>query len=135
MMTLRRLLPTLAVLFVFGASQAAMAGPSIVAGDGPTDLATQTKVKITGSGFEAGQEVNLVVNYPDGTMDDIGWALDPAPKADASGNWTTTFDGKRHISKKLIKAGKYKLEARDLGYNKICSTTMEFTGAPQKKKK
>lgn len=135
MTTLRRLLLILAVLFVFGASQAALAGPSIVAGDGPVDLATQTTVTITGNGFQAGQEVNLVLHFPDGTKNDLGWALDPAPKADDRGTWKTTFDGARYIKKKLIKAGEYMLDAVDSEYSTICSSAIVFTGEPKKKKK
>lgn len=134
--TIKRLFSVCTALLILGTVQLAFAGPSMTVKKNPVDLAKQTKVKIKGTGFQAGQDVNLVLYFPDGTKNDVGWALKPAPKADQSGNWETTFNGKRYISKKLIKAGDYKMEAMDADYNKLCSTTIQFTGkAPKKKKK
>ena len=133
--TIRRLFAVCSALLILGTVQLAFAAPSLKVDNSPVDLAKQTKVKIAGTGFQAGQDVNLILYFPDGTKNDVGWALDPAPKADQSGKWKTTLDGKRYIQKKLIKAGDYKLEAMDADYNKLCSTTIQFTGKASKKKK
>lgn len=132
---IQRLCSVFTALLILGTVQLAYAAPSMRIDNAPVDLATQKKVDITGTGFQAGQKVNLVLYFPDGTKNDVGWALDPEPQADSSGTWKTTLNGKRYIKKKLIKAGSYKLEAMTPEYKSICSTMVEFTGKPPKKKK
>ena len=47
----------------------------------------ESDVKLKGTGFTPGQEVMILIADVDGVQTDIGWALDPEPKADAGGAW------------------------------------------------
>lgn len=44
----------------------------------------------------------------DGVQSDIGYAVTPAPVADAKGNWTTTWSYGRFVKKKLVAEGDYR---------------------------
>jgi hypothetical protein len=68
-------------------------------------------VVIMGTGFKPGLEVRILFVSPDGLQSDIGYALKPAPKADKSGSWATTWNAGRYVARKLVnpKGGGYKI--------------------------
>ena len=105
-------------------------GPKpIVQAAEPIKMDKKAKVAINGSGFKPGQEVYLVFTDKNGIESDIGYALKPAPKADAEGKWTTTWSCGRFIARKLVKAGDYKLIVTDTEYNPLTETTVTFVQA------
>lgn len=95
----------------------------------------QTEVKLKGTGFEPGATVMILFVDDEGVTQDVGWALEPEPKADAKGEWATTFDAKRYMEKKLIKAGEYNIAVADADYNELDAKTVKFVGKLPKKKK
>jgi hypothetical protein len=95
----------------------------------------ETDVKLKGTGFTPGQEIMVLITDVDGIRTDVGWALDPEPKADASGAWETTWDASRFVSKKLITAGDYSITVTDADYNEIDTQPIKITGKLPKKKK
>ena len=97
----------------------------------PVKMSKKAKVGINGSGFKPGQEVYLVFTDKNGIESDIGYALKPAPKADAEGKWSTTWSCGRFIARKLVKAGDYKLTVTDTEYNPLTETTVTFVPAPK----
>lgn len=100
------------------------------------DLANkETDVKLKGTGFAPNQEIMVLITDVDGIRTDVGWALDPEPKADAAGAWATTWDSKRFVDRKLVKEGKFTITVTDADYNEIDSQPVEFKGKLPKKKK
>lgn len=95
----------------------------------------ETDVKLKGTGFTPGQEIMILITDDNGIRTDVGWALDPEPKADANGAWETTWDAKRFVQKKLVKAGKYTITVTDADYNDIDAQQVEIIGKLPKKKK
>jgi len=95
----------------------------------------ETDVKLKGTGFTPGQEIMVLIADVDGIRTDVGWALDPEPKADANGMWETTWDAKRFVDRKLVKAGEYLITVTDADYNEIDAKPVQFTGQLPKKKK
>jgi hypothetical protein len=91
-------------------------------------MSKKATTTIKGQGFKPGQEVNLLFTAKDGIESDIGYALKPAPKADESGNWSTTWKCGRFISKKLVLEGKsYKIAVTDAEYNPLAHTFVSFS--------
>ena len=99
------------------------------------DMAKETKVKLKGAGFKPGDSVMILFYDENGVPLDVGWALKPEPKADANGDWETTWNAKRYMQKKMIKAGEYTLAVTDADYNQIDSQKVKFVGKLPKKKK
>ena len=100
------------------------------------DLANkETDVKLKGTGFTPDQEVMVLYTDGDGIRTDVGWALDPAPKADANGAWEATWDAKRFVQKKMIKEGEYMITVTDADYNEIDSKMVKLVGKLPKKEK
>ena len=95
----------------------------------------ETDVKLKGTGFTPDQEIMVLITDDDGVRTDVNWSCDPEPKADANGAWETTWDAKRFVDRKLIKAGKYTITVTDADYNEIDAQPVEFTGKLPKKKK
>ena len=94
----------------------------------PVKMSKKATTTIKGQGFKPGQEVNLLFTAKDGIESDIGYALEPAPKADDSGNWSTTWKCGRFIAKKLVLEGKsYKIAVTDGDYNPIAHTFVSFS--------
>ena len=123
------------VLGMIGFHGTVFAGGSLILVTPEVDLAKETKVKLKGTGFEPGQALVILFTDQNGVPLDIGWALKPEPKADASGEWATTWNAKRYIQKKMIKAGEYTLSVTDADYNELDSKTIKFVGKFKKKKK
>ena len=95
----------------------------------------ESDIKLKGTGFTPDQEVMILFTDANGIRTDVGWAVDPQPKADANGAWETTWDAKRFMQKKLIKEGEYTISVTDAEYNDIDSQAIQFTGKYPKKKK
>jgi hypothetical protein len=94
---------------------------------GPVKMDKKAKVTINGKGFRPGQEVIILLTDKNGVKTDIGYALKPAPKADDSGVWTTTWSCGRFISKKLVKKGEHRLTVTDSDYNPLAHGTVSFS--------
>ena len=94
----------------------------------------QTKVKLKGTGFKPDAAVMVLFYDENGVPLDVGWALKPEPKADANGAWATTWNAKRSMQKKMIKAGEYTIAVTDADYNEIDSKMVKFVGKLPKKK-
>lgn len=94
--------------------------------EGKARLDPKGTVGIRGTHFPPQKEVALLFTTADGVQSDIGYALDPAPKAGKNGMWTTTWSYGRFVKKKLVKDGTYRLTAVDEDYNVICETMVAF---------
>ena len=125
----------LAMIGFFGTGLASAGGPTLTLSATEVDLAKETNVKLSGTGFKPGAAVMILFTDENDVPLDIGWALDPEPKADANGEWATTWDAKRYIQKKMIKAGEYTIAVTDDDYNELDSKNIKFVGKYQKKKK
>ena len=110
-------------------------GPVVSMGTPLVKMSKNSKAVIMGTGFKPGQEVNVLFVSPDGLQSDIGYALKPAPKADKTGSWTSTWSAGRYVGRKLIKGGAYKMVVTDEEYNPIGHTAVYFAKPPKKKKK
>ena len=123
----------LAMAFVFTGSsflvpdkiQADEATPSVEVA-GPVKMSKKAKVTVRGTGFKPGMEVNILLTDKNGIPSDVGYALKPAPKADESGNWSTTWSCGRFIDRKLVKAGSHKITVTDPEYNPLAHTSVSF---------
>lgn len=134
-----------AVLFVVGVigfsgshsiCLAGDAGPIVALGTPLVKADKKASVVIMGSGFKPGEEVSILVTDASGLQTDIGYGLKPAPKADATGTWGTTWkDAGRFISKKIIGAGPCKITVTDAEYNPVAHTVVFFQKEEKKEKK
>ena len=94
----------------------------------PVKMSKKATTTIKGQGFKPGQEGNLLFTAKDGIESDIGYALEPAPKADESGTWSTTWKCGRFIARKLVLEGKsYKIAVTDAEYNPLAHTFVSFS--------
>ena len=102
--------------------------PSTVEVAGPIKMDKKAKVTIKGKGFKPGEELNILLTDKNGIQSDIGYALKPAPEADETGAWSTTWSCGRYIAKKLVKEGEsYKITVTDVDYNPLAHTFVSFT--------
>ena len=133
----RLIVSAMALFFVaglIGVCSAADLGPVVTAGTPVVKMAKKAPIIIMGTGFKPGDQVNILFIDNDGLQSDVGYALEPEPKADKSGSWITTFDAGEYVSKKLVnpKGGAYKIIAADAEYNPVAQTVVFFQ--PEKKK-
>ncbi|MDP2644253.1 MAG: hypothetical protein Q8P24_04890 [Desulfobacterales bacterium] len=122
------------------ASHAEEASPKVVIGTPVVQMSKTSKVIILGSGFKPGQEVRLLFTTDDGLQSDIGYALNPEPKANENGVWATTWEAGRYVGQKLVKQGAYVITATDADYKIIDQAPVSFAqsggdDAAKKKKK
>ena len=112
-------------------------GPIISIGTPLVKMSKKSEVVIMGTGFKPGQEISVLFVGPDGLQSDIGYALKPAPKADKTGSWITTWSAGRYVDRKLIdpKGGAYKIVVTDGEYNPIAHSAVLFQPEKKKKKK
>ena len=110
-------------------------GPVLALGTPLVKADKKAKVIIMGSGFKPGVELSILVTDANGLQTDIGYALKPAPKADATGTWATTWNAGRFVSKKIIPAGPCKITVTDAEYNPVAHTVVFFQKAAKKDKK
>ena len=111
------------------------AGPVLALGTPLVKVSKKAKVIIMGSGFKPGVELSILVTDANGLETDIGYALKPAPKADATGTWATTWNAGRFVSKKIVSAGPCKITVTDANYNPVAHTVVFFQKAAKKAKK
>jgi len=93
---------------------------------GPAKLDKKGTVEISGSGFEPGSEIVLLFNSTDGIMSDLSGSVKPAPVADATGAWKTTWAYGRLVKKKIVKEGSYTINVANQDYEKLANTTVNF---------
>ncbi|MBC7359740.1 MAG: hypothetical protein H5U10_14510 [Desulfacinum sp.] len=122
---MKRIVFVLLALVVGVAAQAA-AEPAFQADPAQVVLDKKAEVHLKGTGFPAGLEVAILLVSHDGVTSDIGFALEPEPKADEAGDWAVVWKCGRFVSKKLVKAGTYTLKAADPDYNVLAETTVTF---------
>lgn len=107
--------------------KAKMEKPSIsVSTAGPFTLDKKGKLDFSGKGFAPGTDIVLIFNSSDGIKSDLSDALKPAPKADATGAWATTWSYGRMVKKKIIKAGSYTVDIVNEDYDKLSSVVVSF---------
>ena len=70
----------------------------------------------------------IIFRDVNGVLTNIGYALKPKPKADADRSWKTTWNAKRFIEKKLVKAGDYEVSVTDTEFNELASGNIKFVG-------
>ena len=94
---------------------------------GPIKMDRKATASISGKDFKPGQEINILLTANDGMQSDIGYALEPTPKADESGVWSTTWKCGDFVRRKMVKADiSYKITATDGEYNAITHTSVTF---------
>ncbi|MEW6671907.1 MAG: hypothetical protein AB1427_09385 [Thermodesulfobacteriota bacterium] len=109
--------------------------PVVVAATPNVAMDKKTEVILMGTGFEPGKEIVFLITDVDGVLTDIGSELEPEPKADETGTWSTTWNAGRYISKKLIKKGAYTIQVTDTDYNPLAVTPVNFFEKPKKEEK
>ena len=118
-----------------GISSVCLAGdvaPVLALGTPLVKADKKASVVIMGSGFKPGEELAVLVTDENGLQTDIGYALKPVPKADATGTWATTWNAGRFVSKKIIGAGPCKITVTDADYNPIAHSVVFFQKAEKK---
>ena len=100
--------------------------PLITAATPMVKLDKKSKAIIMGTGFKPGQEPRMLIITPDGMETDIAGYMKPAPKADATGTWASTWSLSYYVRKKLVTAGACKITATDYHYNPIAHTVIFF---------
>lgn len=93
---------------------------------GPFTLDKKGKLDFGGNGFTPGTDIVLIFNSSDGVKSDLSDALKPAPKADATGAWATTWSYGRMVKKKIIKEGSYTIDIVNEDYDKLSSVIVTF---------
>jgi hypothetical protein len=121
-----RIIATLAAAAALaGAAASAQAAELSLAG--PAAMDKEGAIEITGAGFPAEAPVTLLFTTADGVESDITYALDPAPVADAEGNFATTWAYGRFVAKKLVAPGRFALMATDDSFAPLGETEVVFT--------
>ena len=113
-----------------GAALACLSTASFAASLTVGGTATMDKkgtIEISGSGFPASAPVTLIFATADGVESDISYALEPAPVADADGNFATTWSYGRFVKKKLVAPGEFGLMATDDEFNALTETKVTFS--------
>ena len=112
-----------------GAKKGAQGTPTVMVA-GPVDMKLKKKATttISGKGFKPGQEIFILFTAKDGMQSDIGYGLKPAPKADSSGAWTTTWAVGDFIARKMVKGGEtYPVRITDSDYNTLTEASVTFS--------
>lgn len=107
-------------------------GPVLALGTPLVKYEKKVSVVIMGSGFKPGEELSMLIVDDSGLQTDIGYALKPIPKADATGTWATTWNAGDFVSKKVFKPGPCKITVTDADYNPIAHTVVFFQKAEKK---
>ena len=105
---------------------AAEMGPTLAMGTPMVKMSKKSEVVIMGTGFKPGQELVVLFSTSDGNQSDIGYALKPAPKADQTGSFASTWSAGRYVQKGFIKGGAYKIEVTDAEYNTLAYGVVYF---------
>lgn len=110
---------------VFAAALANAGEPTLTVNN-PLALDDKGSTQLSGSGFAPNHEVIVLLSTADGVDSDIGYALEPAPVADANGNWQSAWNYGRFVSKKLVGTGAYQLTATDADFVPLATATLNF---------
>jgi hypothetical protein len=103
-------------------SAATAPAPNVVMGTPIVKMDSKVcRITIMGSGFKAGDSVNMILKTPDGVFSDVTPSLSPAPKANEVGAWATVFDASVFVGKKIIGQGMYTLQVTDADYNTLAN--------------
>ncbi len=94
--------------------------------EGTLALDEKGVVELIGSGFAPNTPITLLFTTADGVESDIGYAVEPAPIADANGDWQTTWSYGRFVKKKLVAAGDFTLLATDADFNPLAIGIVSF---------
>jgi len=107
--------------------------PSVAAFPAVQGLSEDAEIVLMGSGFEPGQEVRfLVATNQEGleAVSDYTYAADPAPVANDSGAWVTTFGAMGRLADKgVIAEGVYNIVVTDAGNNPLATVAVAFFDA------
>ena len=125
MMKLHLIASALASVFLVAACSIKTPTPQITA-VGLLELDKKGEIELFGQGFAPHSEITLLLITTDGVQSDIGYAVTPAPVADATGNWTTTWSYGRFVKKKLVAEGDYSLIATDEDFTPLAQGTVTF---------
>jgi hypothetical protein len=106
------------------ASAVAVATPSVT-------LGKKVAVDIMGAGYDPDQEVRILFTDADGMQTDIGYALEPAPKANKAGAWVTTWTVDEFIKANLVAAGAFTLTVTNNEFKPLAQTGIAFKAAPK----
>ena len=107
------------------------AEPSIAAASSVVPLSEDTKVVLTGAGFEPGQEIHiLIATNQEGleAISDLTYACDQQPVANSAGAWVTSWGdfARWYVSKEWIVEGVYSIVAADAKNNFLATTSVAF---------
>jgi hypothetical protein len=91
-----------------------------------SELAPKSTIDIMGSGFIPDEEVRILYTDAEGMQTDIGYALEPAPKAGKSGAWLTTWQCEEFIKAKLVTDGAFELVVTDNEFKPLAKTYVYF---------
>lgn len=99
----------------------------------------EATVSLTGSGFNQGEALSLVITDRNGIPANIGAYLEPKPVVDSSGEFSTVWKAGRYVSKKLVPDGVTVIRVMDEDYNLLAHASTAFirkdipppTGEPQ----
>ncbi len=110
--------------------------PAVTVATPVSILAKKLSVTIMGAGYEPGQEVRLLFTDGDGLQTDIGYALEPMPKANNSGAWSTTWTVDQFIVAKVVQAGVFTLTVTNHELKPLAHAAIAFkeASAPADKK-
>lgn len=128
----------IAVFFVIGLTgistlcSAGDVGRVVTMGTPLVKLEKKVSVVIMGAGFKPGEELSMLITDEGGLQTDIGYALEPAPKADAGGTWATTWNASEFVKGKVVKEGPCKITITDAEYSPVAHTVVFFQKAEKK---
>lgn len=114
---------------------AADLGPTLIVATPMVKMSKKAEVVFIGTGFKPGQELYILFTTVDGYPSDIGYALKPAPKADETGSFASTWSAGRYVSKGFITGGAYKVEITDTDFNTLAQSVVFFAKEKKEKKK
>ncbi len=97
-----------------------------------SEIAPKSTIDIMGSGFNPDEEVRILYTDAEGMQTDIGYALEPAPKASKSGAWLTTWQCEEFIKAKLVTDGAFELVVTDNEFKPLAKTYVFFKKAAKK---
>ncbi len=107
--------------------------PNVVVSPSAVNLVSGSKIAIMGSGFEAGQQVHLLLRDNNGIVSEVAGALDPAPVANNNGNWGTVFTVGDFS--KVASTGVFSVIAADENYTFLTSAPLGFYVAKDPREK
>ena len=107
-------------------------GRVVTAGTPLVKIEKKVSVILMGSGFKPGEELSMLITDASGLRTDIGYALKPELKADATGTWATTWDASDFLKEKMVNPGPCKIVVTDAEYNPVAHTVVFFQEAEKK---